>query len=309
VASDLLPRDHPSYPAGLEPIGQPLLYLRGRLPSLPGVAVVGTRKPTPEACAFAATLARDLVRGGFAVWSGGATGIDAVAHEAALDAGGVTVLVPGGGLDEPYPRHHGPLFDRVVRSGGALLARVPDGTKPMAPWFHQRNALLAAATSATVVVQAGIISGARSTAAAARRFGRPLCVVPHAPWDERGAGCAEELAMGAQAVVSVREVLLALGRPPPAPRPGRGRGPTTGPSVLTLPLALGAPPRDLSPEESAIVAVLGDAPLHVDEVCERTGLSAHVVTRVLLTLTLGAIVVEAPPGFVRQLSRHRGGTR
>src|SRR5205814_3385689 len=103
------------------------------------------------------------------------------------------------------------LFDRVLASGGALLARVPDAAPPTPPGFFLRNELLAALSSVTVVVQAGLASGARNTAAAARRLGRPLCVVPHPPWDERGAGCALELARGgARAIVSAAEVIASI---------------------------------------------------------------------------------------------------
>ena len=223
MTSTSIAPDDPSYPSALAALGSserppPTLYLRGRLPELPGVAIVGTRAPSEEAAAFARALAGALAREGVAVWSGGAIGIDAAAHEGALEAGGVTVLVAGGGLDRPYPPQHRDLFDRVVERGGALVARVPDGTPPTPPHFLQRNEVLAALTTVTVVVQAGLASGARSTAAAARRLGRALCVVPNPPWDPRGQGCALELARGAVAIYEVGDVLAAMGRPPPPPR-------------------------------------------------------------------------------------------
>jgi DNA processing protein len=313
VTSTVLRSGDPTYPAALSPLGAPVLYLRGRLPALPGVAIVGTRQPSEEAVAFARTLAGALALEGIAIWSGGAVGIDAAAHEGALDGGGVTVLVAGGGLDRPYPAQHRGLFARVVDRGGALLARVPDGTPPMAPWFLARNEVLAALTIATIVVQAGLASGARSTAAAARRLGRTLLIVPHAPWDERGRGCAHELARGATAVTSARDVLEALGRPPPPPAK-RPRGPTPSRSLtlaldrttVSLDRGAGSPPAlpsrlEPNPNEAAVLASLGSAALHVDEICERAGLGAHEVTPALLTLTLGAVVVEGPAGFFRRL--------
>ena len=303
VPSTRLAPDHPDYPPALGALDSPVLYVRGRLPSQTGIAIVGTRRASEAACAFTRALATELVAEGFAIWSGGAAGIDAAAHEAALDAGGITVLVAGGGLDRPYPPQHRALFERVPEHGGALVARVPDGTAPMAPWFLQRNEVLAAMTAATVVVEAGLASGARSTAAAARRLGRPLCVVPHAPWDTRGEGCAHELARGAQAVCSAADVLAALGRPPPPPRPRRAA--RAEHASLRLPLTLpvpASPPQPLEPHEAAILAALGDQPLHLDEACERSGLSAQAATGALLTLTLRAVVVEGPAGFFRRLS-------
>src|SRR5262249_11445897 len=139
-----LPPDHPAYPPALAILGTPgkpppTLYVRGTLPARPGVAVVGTRQASEHACAFTRNLAAALVGDGLAVWSGGAGGIDAAAHEATLDAGGAPVLVAGGGLDRPYPPEHTALFDRVLARGGALVARVPDGTPPSRPGFLQRN--------------------------------------------------------------------------------------------------------------------------------------------------------------------------
>lgn len=325
----------PEYPAALAALptnDRPTLYLRGRLPQGGGVAVVGARQASEAGQRFARLLAAELARRGIAVWSGGALGIDAAAHEGALEAGGATVVVAGGGLDWPYPREHEPLFDRVLRSGGALLARVPDGVRPMPPGFIQRNVILAALTDATVVVEASVKSGARSAAAAARRLGKVLCVVPHAPWDEGGAGCALELARGARAIVDVDDVLAAL-RAGPAPTLKRAARPAAkraggGPDALTLPHVLAhdtraedAPAQDTRVHDapaqtmSAVLAApldeacglalaaLTEHPTHVDEVCERSGLSFQAASLALLTLTLHAVVVEGPAGFFRQATR------
>jgi DNA processing protein len=312
MTSAVLRPGDPTYPPELAALGDPVIYLRGRLPTAQGVAIVGTRQPSEEAVGFTRALAGALARQGLAIWSGGAVGIDAAAHEAALDAGGVTVLVAGGGLDRPYPPQHRGLFEQVVARGGALLARVPDGTPPMAPWFLARNEVLAALTVATIVVQAGLKSGARSTAAAARRLGRPLLVVPQAPWDDRGRGCALELSRGAVAVTRAEDVLEALGRDPPPPVRGRSRAsrslalPLEGLTVASPPPSAPLPadqdPR--TPAEEAVLRALGPvraSARHVDEICEETALGAHEVSGVLLTLTLGAVVVEGPAGFFRRL--------
>ena len=322
----------PGYPAILTELAPggtpPSLYLRGALPTARGVAVVGTRRPTLEAVAFTQALVRDLAAEGLAIWSGGALGIDAVAHEAALLAGAPTVVVMGGGLDRPYPKEHVALFDRVVAAGGALLARVPDPSPPLPAGFLLRNALLAALCAVTVVIQAGFRSGARSTAAAARRLGRPLCVVPHTPWDEVGRGCALELALGARAITTAAEVLAAMdGAPPPRPAPtprrprsrsarlpfgqenptiskGSPRGlpdSSEGP-ILSRPDAV-SPPLWLEGPEQAVFAALDGAARHLDELCERCGQPPQVVTAALLMLTLQTVVVEGPAGFFRQAGR------
>jgi DNA processing protein len=308
VKTQALPPNDAGYPPQLLALSAaPTLYVRGALPKAPGVAIVGTRDATEGACAFARALAAGLAAEGFAIWSGGARGIDRAAHEAALAHGASTVVVLGGGLDVPYPPEHAPLFDRVLEAGGALVARVPDLVKPSIPGFHARNVVLAAMTEATVVVQAGLSSGARSTASAARKLGRPLCVVPGAPWDPRGAGCALELSRseGAVAVSSVADVLAVLGRRAPRPRAAgaKGRGRPRGEPPRSIgPVDGAARLQALDPTERRILDALTAEPVHLDVVCERTSLPAAAVAAALLTLTLEAVVVEGPAGSFRRAS-------
>ncbi|MEP7126437.1 MAG: DNA-processing protein DprA [Byssovorax sp.] len=326
----------PAYPAALADLARkgalPSLYLRGPLPTLPGVAIVGTRQPTAEALSFTRELVTRLAAEGLAIWSGGALGIDAAAHETALACGAPTVVVMGGGLDRPYPKAHVALYERVLAAGGALLARVPDETDPNPGGFHLRNELLAAITAVTVVIQAGYQSGARSTARAARRLGRPLGVVPHAPWDEAGRGCALELAHGARAITRAADVIAAMtGAPPVRPPEARSRTVSRARSPEPLPLfgpeTAGKPPvssrglpdptggpilpgpdaapsqRRLEGPELAVFAALGPAAHHLDEICERSGEPPGVVFATLLMLTLRTVVVEGPAGFFRRAGR------
>ncbi|WP_338046295.1 DNA-protecting protein DprA [Polyangium spumosum] len=298
----VLAPDAPDYPAALRDLATaerapPTLYLRGALPTLPAVAVVGRREASAEACAFTRALVHDLVAAGFAVWSGGAFGVDAAAHEATLEAGGRTVVVTGAGLDRPYPREHVPLFDRVLAAGGALLSRLPDTIPPRPQHFLARNHVLAALTRVTVVVEAGLKSGARSAAAAARKLGRPLLVVPHPPWTEAGAGCAEELAMGARAVTCAADVLGAMGHHPP-PRRRRTEREPGPPRALPLPFE-----GTFGPLEKAVLGVLGDTPTHLDVICDTVGAPLPAVAGALLTLTLQAVVVEGPAGSYRRGKR------
>src|SRR5690606_22400838 len=148
------------------------------------VAIVGTRTPDPEAAELARDLAYELGQAGCVVLSGGARGIDAAAHEGALDAGSPTVAVLATGLASAYPPTHGALFGRIANRG-ALLTESDDEAAPQAYRFLRRNALLAALAKVVVVVQAPIRSGALSTAAHARRLGRDLLAVPWAPFDVR----------------------------------------------------------------------------------------------------------------------------
>jgi DNA processing protein len=288
------------YPPSLREVASPdrpppTLRLRGILPRSAGIAIVGRREATDSARSFTRALVFDLATAGYAIWSGGALGIDASAHEAALEAGAPTVVVTGGGLARPYPPEHIPLFERVLAHGGALLSHLPDTAPPTAPNFIARNRILAAVTIATIVIEAGVKSGARSTAAAARKLGRPLLVVPHCPWSETGAGCAAELAGGARAITRAADVFEALGRkPPPARKAARPPDSARAPAAVQLPL---------DPLERAILGVLGNRPVHLDVICETVGRPLPAVVGALLTMTLQAVVVEGPAGSFRRGQR------
>lgn len=186
------------------------LYLTGALPQKPMIAIVGTRKATPEAEDFTRALAQQVVAHGFAVASGGAAGIDTAAHEGALAGSGQTLVVAPAGWNEAYPEVNRNLFRQVVSQGGGYLSIVEPNECALRHNFFARNAVLVALSKATVVVQAPFRSGARNSAHVARSIGRPLFVVPSAPWVEIGAGCVLELRLGAQPLGSLRDLLSSL---------------------------------------------------------------------------------------------------
>ncbi len=196
-------------PPGLGELGEPpeAMYLRGELPRGPRVAIVGTRNPTREAALYAFELAATLAQRGVAVLSGGATGIDSMAHRGALSVGGSTVVVAPGGFQRPFPPENRDLFRRVVEQGGAYLSLSPSDTPASRGAFFPRNACLVALSHAVVVVEAPIRSGARNAAAHARQLGRPLFVVPATPWNSQGLGCILELKLGARVLYGERDVL------------------------------------------------------------------------------------------------------
>jgi DNA processing protein len=183
------------------------LYLIGELPGGPAVAVVGTRQPTEPAAEFARQLAGELAAAGVAVFSGGASGIDAEAHRGALDVGGTTVVVAPSAFDRPYPAEHAELYQAVIAAGGGYVTREAPGTAADNAKFFPRNELLVALTHALIVVEAPLRSGARNAAKHARELGRPVFVVPSAPWNPRGLGCILELRLGARPLLRAADVL------------------------------------------------------------------------------------------------------
>jgi len=159
---------------------------------------------------YARHLAGALACEGVAILSGGAKGIDTAAHRGALDVGGVTVVMAPCGFDHPFPEENRDLFREIVDQGGAYISAVPGENVATYPAFFLRNRLMVALAHVVVVVEAPWRSGARNTAMYARKFGRPLFVVPHPPWNPRGSGAAVELRLGARPLASPRDVLRAL---------------------------------------------------------------------------------------------------
>jgi len=262
------------------------LTLAGSLSASRAIAIVGTRNPIPPAAAFARELAGALARRGAVVVSGGASGIDAEAHEGALAHGGRTWVVAGTGHGVLYPRHHGDLFRRVVDGGGAMLWPFPAGTIGHPSRFLQRNGVLVALADAVVVVQARIPSGALNAASWARRLGRPRWVVCPAPWDARGgdfAGCHQERRLGADVLTSIDHFLDAIALPEITPA-SSAPPPTTEPR---------------NPAEAAVIGALGQSPRHIDDVVVKCGLPYPEVMTALLTLALDDVLVEGPDGFFR----------
>ena len=174
-------------------------------------AIVGTRACTAYGDHVAADLSAGLAEHDVAIVSGGAYGIDGVAHRAALAADGMTVAVLAGGVDVLYPAGHSALLHRVGATG-LLVSEYPPRVRPARHRFLTRNRLVAALSGATVVVEAGIRSGAASTAAWARALGRVVCAVPGPVTSAASTGCHVLLRAGAELVTRADEVREIIGR-------------------------------------------------------------------------------------------------
>jgi DNA processing protein len=209
----------PEWPSQLNALGElrpVLLWVRGqaslRHACLSSVSVVGSRAATAYGSHVCTELAASLAEGGFAVISGGAYGIDAAAHRAALAADGRTVAVLAGGLNYGYPRSHHQLFTTII-SHGALISESPPDRPPNRPGFLIRNRLIAALSRGTVVVEAALRSGALSTAARAHELCRPLMAVPGPVTSAMSAGCHELIRDGGATLVTRAEDVIELVSP------------------------------------------------------------------------------------------------
>lgn len=283
-----------------------LLWAKGDLELLrrPGVAIVGARAATGYgehvAMEFAAGLcARDVV-----VVSGGAYGIDGMAHRAALASGGATIAVLAGGIDRLYPSGHEALLTRVAEQG-LLLSEVPCGTPPTKWRFLQRNRLIAALSTATVVVEAGRRSGALNTAGLALGMGRPVGIVPGPITSAASGGCHATLrAQPVTCVTSVAEVMqLAF----------------EADGVLDIPMALeldesgvekgGADERPTDPLVTRVIDALrprrGQT---VDELARAVGESVERIRSVLGRLDLDGQAARGVDGLWRSVAIAAGST-
>jgi DNA processing protein len=253
------------YPDGLRdlPDAPPVVHVRGFVPERREcVAIVGARAATPYGLQVARTLARDLAAVGVTVVSGLARGIDAAAHRGALEAGGATVAVLPAGLDHVTPAHHCALAE-CIAARGALFSEYPSGP----PWgpgaFVRRNRLIAAQSSAVVVVEAGEKSGALSTASRARALGRPLFAVPGDVDRPASQGCFALLRAGARLCASAADLLAVVERP-------KARA------------------------ESRLLDALGREPASLEAVASRSGLGVSEALAVLLRLEWAGVVRSCP---------------
>jgi DNA processing protein len=270
------------YPAGLRALTDPPfgLFWRGdpavlaALDEHPVVAVVGSRRATAPGRAFARGLSADLAGRGAVVVSGLAHGIDAAAHEGALDGGGPTVAVLGCGVDVPYPRRNRPLADRI-RGDGLLISEFWPGTPP-APWrFPARNRIVAGMAGAVAVVEAGRRSGALITADFGLELGRPVLAVPGWPGALASEGANGLLRAGAALLEDADDVVAEM---PHAAWGEHGAGTSGGPDPEGL--------------EGRIHALLAREPRAADGLAEALGEDAAAVAGALALLEVEGLAIR-----------------
>ena len=287
IPSDVPVRSVPSdeLPAELVAVDcAPQLFVRGECDwTRPRIGIVGTRAADPEALRFAYALGAAAARAGCTVVSGGAIGIDAAAHQGALDAGGETLAVLASGVRKAYPRSHAPLFACIVAQG-ALMSEYDDGLG-FPSRFLDRNRLIAALSQTTVVVQAPARSGALSTARVAQKLGRELYAVSASPWDLRGRGNLQLIDAGAN-VLTRPSALFEAG----------SRSVLCSQATLALEDPRTRTTRPKRPKPSAeageVLKVLSSRPMHIDDISELTSLSVAHLQGILLEMLIGGLVEE-----------------
>lgn len=281
----------PDYPQRLQMIDDapPLIAIRGetRVLSLPMVAIVGSRNASGAGLKFTQIIARELGESGFAVVSGLARGIDAAAHAASLATGTIAVLA--GGQDHVYPPENADLLDGILASGAAL-SEMPLGWEPRGRDFPRRNRLISGLSLGVVIVEAAKRSGSLITARFALEQGREVFAVPGSPLDPRAEGTNGLIKQGATPVTETADIVAVL-----RPIMDENKLPAREPEPLADTGAAGE--TEPAPDErSRIVALLGPAPVQIDDLVRLSQSSPGVVRMVLLELEIAG-----------RLERHGGG--
>jgi len=266
VATDIrrIGLDDPGYPAWLceVPDAPKEIYVRGELMTkdLPRVAVVGTRKPTPYGVQVTERLV-SAIAPHCVVVSGLAYGIDALAHQAAVKAGGITWAVLGTGLDDAsiYPAKHLSLARQIIASGGALISEYAPGTPPMQHHFPMRNRIIAGLSEKVVIIEAPESSGAVITAKLALDYNRDVLAVPGPIFSPNSVGTNRLIAEGAKPVLSASDII----------------------EVTTT-----VNSEKLTEREAMIYNALVAGPRHINEVVQITGLGMAIVSSELTLLEI-----------------------
>lgn len=282
------------YPRLLKEIDQapPVIYVRGELTPADefAIAMVGTRRVT----AYGQQITRDasiyLAGHGLTIVSGLARGVDALAHQHALKAGGRTIAVLGSGVDVIYPPEHRKLADAIIENG-AIISDYPMGTQPEGVNFPPRNRIISGLSLATIVVEAGERSGALITADFAVEQGRDVFAVPGNVLSPSSQGANRLIQKGAFAMVSPQDVLDVLNLS----------------QIDAIKSARQTLPADTT--EAKILQVMDFEPIHVDEICNEVGLAIEKVSAALTMMELKGMVQHVGGmryAAVREMTRKVG---
>ncbi|MFO7813250.1 MAG: DNA-processing protein DprA [Pelovirga sp.] len=277
------------YPALLKTIYDPpaVLYTRGNLPDRECFAIVGSRKATSAGLELARELAGKLAAQGICIVSGMARGVDSAAHLGAVEVQGHTIAVLGCGVDQVYPRENTRLYHQIIERG-AVISEHPPGTGPVARHFPGRNRIISGLAHGVLIVEAAAGSGSLITADFALEQGRELFATPGAVHHPNSQGPHQLLKDGAQLVTDSNDILQALW-----PEQLRMHKPKRTPMS---PPSDPQPPVNLDPTSQAVYQLLGENPLHHDEIARKCALTPMSLSAILLDLELRGGAKQLPGG-------------
>jgi DNA processing protein len=286
----------PEYPSRLKEIYDPpvILFVKGSVEVLaqPGIAMVGTRHPTPYGSGMAERLSTDLAARGLVIISGMARGIDTMSHRGAIAAKGKTVAVFGTGIDVMYPKENTRLAEQIVTLGGALITEFPVGTPPTPQNFPIRNRIISGMSAGVLVVEAAEYSGTRITSRLALEQNRDVYAVPGNVTNKNSWGPNTLIKQGAKLVATWEDVWEELPADVQAALSAMQQNESPEPETASL-----FPGEVTSPHEKKILRLLkADESTHIDQLVEllENEMSSSEIFAALFELELNGKVRQLP---------------
>ncbi len=278
----------------------PVLYVKGTLGREDnlGIAIVGSRRCSIYGSEQASRFAHLLAASGFTIVSGLARGIDTAAHHGALAAEGRTIAVQGCGLANIFPPENARLFDLVSQSG-ACISELPLQYEPLSENFPPRNRIIAGLSLGTIVVEAGLRSGALITARTALESNREVMAVPGKIDSPMGKGPNQLIKQGAKLIESVEDVMEALGYVGEQLKDHTARAAGEATARAETPL-FDTARLELKGHEKQIYDSLGTEPLHTDQVIDQTDLPPGTVNASLMSLRLKGLIRQLPGNLFKR---------
>lgn len=284
--SEVIYFDDAIYPQALkEIVDAPLiLFVRGNtdlLNILPKkLAVVGSRKYSSYGRTVVESLIPDLVQSGLVIVSGLALGIDALSHQATVESNGLTIAVLGSSLDLIYPQENFYLSEKILDKGGLLVSEFPPGTPPLKQHFPRRNRIIAGISDGVLVIEAALKSGSLITAGLALDYNREVMAVPGEIFKETSQGVNRLIKEGAQLVSSPEDILSTL------------KVDMMGKEKISS--------RILSAQEEMLLELLAGETMHIDQIAEKSSLSATESAQLISQLELVGVVQNVGGGYYRR---------
>jgi len=301
--SEIIVYDDPHYPKLLKQIYDPplLLFVQGNIQLLntKQLAIVGSRFASPKGREIAFDMAKQLAEPLFTITSGLALGIDAAAHNGALNSSGATIAVVATGLDKVYPARHRDLATRIINSNGAIVSEFLPGTAPKAGHFPKRNRLISGLSYGVLVVEAALKSGSLITARCALEQNREVFAVPSSIENPQAKGCHWLIKQGAKLVEQVADIvdeLTLVVKPSLHLEDKEGDIQQTN-QYLLKEADIKSPLKDLCKDD--FLASVGFEITPIDKVVSRSKLPIEEVLTRLTMLELSGLVSAVPGGYIR----------
>lgn len=287
----ILSLEDPLYPPLLKEIPDPppILYAKGDITLLfnPQIAIVGTRKPTPNGRQTAMNYAAALAKQGWTITSGLALGIDAASHTGCLAVQGKTIAVLGHGLNHIYPRSHAKLNQEILEQG-LLISELSPNMPPLAGHFPRRNRIISGLSVATVVIEAALQSGSLITARLAAEQGREVFAIPGSIYNVQARGCHALIKNGAKLVETVEDILEEL-------------FPLLNSQLDLTPFDVLSSKSQikLDKNQANVLKYVSFEPTTIESIIAHSGITYDVILTALMQLELNGYIVATLAGYTR----------